>query len=85
MHLLIRGAVQGVGYRFHALDAARRLKVAGWVRNLPDGGVEAEAQADEDALERFVAELREGPPLSRVSGVERRVVPETGGKDFEIR
>ena len=68
--LVIRGRVQGVGYRHATVEAARGIGVAGWVRNLPDGTVEALAQGTSADVERFVAWCRRGPPLARVDGVE---------------
>jgi acylphosphatase len=67
----VSGRVQGVGFRYAALNEARRLGVAGWVRNLPDGGVEVLAQAEPAVLERFHDWLRQGPPAARVTNVER--------------
>jgi acylphosphatase len=66
----VRGRVQGVGFRHATVEAARALGVAGWVRNLPDGTVEAFAQGASADVERFVAWCRHGPPLARVDGVE---------------
>jgi acylphosphatase len=67
--LVIRGRVQGVGYRDAAVQAAFEFGVCGWVRNRPDGSVEALAQGEPEALERFVAWCRHGPPLARVADV----------------
>jgi acylphosphatase len=66
---VISGRVQGVGYRYHALRVARDLKLAGWVRNLPDGRVEALASGPAVKLKRFDAELRIGPPRADVKSV----------------
>jgi len=73
-HLLIHGRVQGVWYRGWAVDTARGLGLAGWIRNRRDGTVEAVLQGDEKAVERFIALAREGPPAARV---ERIKVSET--------
>jgi acylphosphatase len=70
VHLVVSGRVQGVAFRAYAVDEARRLRVAGWVRNLPDGCVEAEAEGERAALEALVAWCRRGPPSARVEGVE---------------
>jgi len=67
--LVIRGRVQGVGYRDAAVQAAFEFGVCGWVRNRPDGSVEALAQGEPEALERFAAWCRRGPPLARVADV----------------
>jgi acylphosphatase len=67
---VVRGRVQGVGYRFHAEEAARREGVSGWVANRPDGAVEAFAEGDEAAVARFEHALRHGPRLARVDAVD---------------
>lgn len=69
-HCIIHGKVQGVWFRAWTADMARELGLTGWVRNLPDGGVEAVAQGDRQALERFVERLHDGPPLARVTRVD---------------
>ncbi len=66
---LVSGRVQGVGYRYFALDAARRDGLHGYVKNLPDGRVEAEAEGEVEALERFERALRQGPSQARVEHV----------------
>jgi acylphosphatase len=67
---VISGRVQGVGYRYFALRVARELKLHGWVRNLPDGRVEALAAGPATRLKRFDGELRIGPPRAEVRSVE---------------
>jgi acylphosphatase len=77
--LVIRGRVQGVGYRESMVDVAQECDVVGWVRNRSDGTVEAWVQGNSDAVERIVAWCRRGPPAARVSGVdvtEASVAPE---------
>lgn len=69
LRLVIRGRVQGVGYRDAAVQAAFEFGVCGWVRNRPDGSVEALAQGEPEAIERFIAWCRRGPPLARVADV----------------
>jgi acylphosphatase len=67
--ILIRGRVQGVGFRFYAQDTAQELGLAGWVRNLPDGSVEAYAEGPREELDSFLKQLYKGPPLSRVETI----------------
>jgi acylphosphatase len=70
VHLVIGGRVQGVAFRAYTVDEARALGVAGWVRNLPDGRVEAEAEGDRGAVEALVAWCRHGPPAARVESMQ---------------
>ena len=66
---VIAGRVQGVGFRFFAEAAAVREGVHGWVRNLPDGRVEARIEGDAEAVERVESALRRGPASSRLDEV----------------
>ena len=72
---LIRGRVQGVGFRFAMVDAARDAHVVGWVRNRGDGTVEAFVQGDAAAVERIVEWCRRGPPGARVTDFEAIETP----------
>ncbi|MBX6341488.1 MAG: acylphosphatase [Thermomicrobiaceae bacterium] len=63
LHCVVRGRVQGVGFRAFVVDRGRALGVVGWVRNLPDGrSVEVVAEGPAERLERLRDALREGPP-----------------------
>jgi acylphosphatase len=68
--LVIRGLVQGVGYRFAMVGAAEAAGVAGWVRNRRDGSVEALVQGDGAAVLAMVAWSERGPPGAHVSDIE---------------
>ncbi len=68
-HVVVTGRVQGVGFRFTTVDAARRLGVHGWVRNRDDGAVEAEAEGERAAVESLVRFLHRGPPGAWVQDV----------------
>ncbi len=70
VRILVSGLVQGVAFRAYTVDEARRLGVAGWVRNLADGRVEVEAEGEQRALEALVAWCRRGPPAAVVDDVE---------------
>lgn len=71
VHLVIRGRVQGVGFRYFVLRRAESLGLAGWVRNRPDGAVEAEAEGPRTALERLIEAVGNGPSGARVVAVDR--------------
>jgi acylphosphatase len=85
-YFLVRGRVQNVGYRFFVEESARHEGLNGWVRNRPDGAVEVRAEGDRDALDRFEARLRTGPPAARVREVDvLEDVPSGQGDGFKIR
>ena len=69
-HFLISGRVQGVGFRYFTQATGVREGLHGWVRNLPDGRVEAAVEGEADAVERFERAMRHGPPGARVEDVE---------------
>ena len=68
--LVISGRVQSVGYRDWMTAAAQYLGVTGWVRNLPNGSVEALVFGEIDAMEELLRRCRRGPPLAKVSRIE---------------
>ncbi len=70
VRLVIAGVVQGVAFRYHTAEEARRLGVRGWGRNLPDGRVELEAEGGRDALQALVRFCERGPPAAQVDGVQ---------------
>ncbi|MCC6004019.1 MAG: acylphosphatase [Thermofilum sp.] len=84
--ILVSGLVQGVFYRATMREVARSLGVTGWVRNLPDGRVEAVAEGDEDAVKKLIEWAKQGPPLARVEKVDVEWKEYRGEyKDFYIR
>ncbi len=83
--VLLEGRVQGVGFRWHARLEARALQVAGWVRNLEDGGVEAHCEGDPDRVEELLGWLEMGPAGARVDRVDVRRAEVEGHGGFEIR
>lgn len=83
--LVIRGRVQGVGFRYAMMDTARALGVTGWVRNRRDGGVEALVQGESVAVEAMIAWSRKGPPAARVDGVDVHDADRDAGGRFELR
>ena len=74
-HLAVSGRVQGVCYRMYARDEALRLGLRGWVRNRPDGSVEALAEGEVADVAEFVRWCRGGPPMARVSDVQVEYAP----------
>lgn len=84
---VVTGRVQGVGYRAFVRRAAVRLGLAGMARNQPDGSVEVIAAGAEQALDDLAIALLTGPPLGRVTGVDRSDISVDGDTPipFEIR
>jgi len=70
LHVRVTGTVQGVGFRWFVRERARRLGLAGWVRNMEDGGLEVAASGDGQQVELLRMELQRGPSGSRVKSVE---------------
>jgi acylphosphatase len=86
IHLLVRGRVQGVGFRAFVVHRAQALGLSGWVRNCADGSVELEAEGDPAGLERLVEAVSRGPSGARVAVVERTARGEgTGATGFRVR
>jgi acylphosphatase len=84
--VLISGRVQGVLFRARAMQKAVQQSVNGWVRNLPDGRVEAVFEGEKDAVDTMVDFCREGPRGAMVIGVDVKWESFTGEfKDFKIR
>jgi len=82
----VRGRVQGVAYRASTRAEARRLGLVGWVRNLPDGGVELEAQGAADLVEALLAWCRIGPPAAVVTALDvQDLTVEPGATGFDVR
>jgi acylphosphatase len=84
VHLLIKGKVQGVSYRFSAREIAQRLSLTGWVKNTTEGHVEVMATGNEEALQQFISWCRKGPPGAKVTEVLVNPVDETPFTGFSI-
>ncbi len=76
---IVRGRVQGVGFRWFVEREAHILRIAGWVRNNPDGSVEVFAQGTPDQHSGLRSRLREGPRAARVDAVEETPAPAAAG------
>ncbi len=70
LHVIIKGKVQGVGYRYWTLTTAKTLAINGWVRNVADGSVEAVFAGEEDAVLAMLAACNEGPAKADVSTLD---------------
>ena len=82
----VSGAVQGVGFRYFAMNAAHGLGVTGWVRNLYDGSVQVVAEGSRQDLEKLLQILRQGPLSGRVDEVRDSWFEFQGEFDrFEVR
>jgi DNA ligase D-like protein (predicted 3'-phosphoesterase) len=82
---ILRGQVQGVGFRDVTSQRAGGLGVMGWVRNAEDGSVHVHAEGPEPAVEQLLSFLREGPPAARVTEVEVERLKVEGHEQFAIR
>jgi acylphosphatase len=86
VHVFISGRVQGVAFRHYTVKTARSLNLAGWVRNLDDGRVEAVFEGRDDDIDAMLAWCRRGPSLARVDHVEIHEEALSGReRDFRIR
>ena len=89
-HVVVRGRVQGVGYRAFVEDTALRLGLEGWVRNRRDGTVEAVFCGPEDVVARTVEACRQGPSGARVDAVDASdgaadlLAPRRPGERFSV-
>lgn len=72
VHLFISGRVQGVFYRSFTEEVALSFGLNGWVRNMPDGRVEAVFEGDKASIEQAVRACRQGPPASRVDDIDAK-------------
>ena len=83
--VIVRGSVQGVFFRAEARDRARSLGLAGWVRNVPDGTVEAVFEGEDERVESLVEWCSRGPAGARVEQVDVDWSEPEGDQGFSIR
>ena len=84
VRLRIRGLVHGVSFRSSMAQMASNLGVRGWVRNLPDGSVEAFLEGDERNVKRVLEWAKNGPPRARVDRLDVESAPPRNHRDFRI-
>lgn len=85
VHLTIHGRVQGVSFRYYARRQAQALGLSGWVRNCPGGSVEAVAEGEQDAVQRFIVWTQRGSPSADVEHVDvERQPPINDDEEFRI-
>lgn len=84
-HVEVCGVVQGVGFRWFTVQAARRLGIAGWVKNRADGCVEISASGEAVELEQFLEDVRRGPEGARIDSVRTLPVSESSHVGGEFR
>ena len=82
--LVITGKVQGVFYRQSAFEHAQQMDIKGWVKNRPDGAVEATITGSEEAVRAFINWCRQGPPQAIVGDIEVVPIEETTFDNFSI-
>ena len=86
VRVVVRGRVQGVGYRYSMVEAAMEAGALGWVRNRRDGTVEALVQGEPAVVDAIVAWCRRGPPAAHVTSVDVELAaPEPHAADFATR
>ena len=86
VHVIISGYVQGVFYRASTRDTANRLGLKGWVRNLPDGSVEAVFEGPEDRIMQAIQWCYEGPAGAWVKNIDQKWEDYVGEfSDFDVR
>ncbi|MCT7950412.1 acylphosphatase [Ancylothrix sp. C2] len=83
-HLIISGKVQGVGYRYYTAQQAKQLGITGWVKNLPDGRVEAIFEGNKQAITDMINWCHQGPPAAEVTEVTINHEKPQGCNQFEI-
>lgn len=85
VHVFVSGLVQGVGYRYSTRNQAKYLGLGGWVRNLPDGRVEAVFEGSKKAVEGIISWCHRGPTGATVSALVLEYEDPEGERTFEIR
>ena len=85
LHAIVKGRVQGVGYRYFVIHVAREIGLKGYVKNLMDGDVEVVAEGPEEDLEKLIKALWRGPAFSNVEDIDTKFYDdEYGYVDFQL-
>ena len=84
-HVIVTGLVQGVFFRAWTKEQADQLGISGWVRNCPDGSVEAHVEGEDQAVHRMVCMLGVGPPNASVDSIRETQVESESLSSFEVR
>ncbi|WP_066630342.1 acylphosphatase [Labilibacter marinus] len=85
VRMIICGRVQGVGYRYYVQEKAKQNGIKGYVRNLPGGEVEVDAEGDRNELSTFILQCKEGPHLSEINNCYIHDIPLYGFEHFYIK
>ncbi|MBB2478998.1 acylphosphatase [Bacillus sp. APMAM] len=85
-HIIATGKVQGVGFRFTVQQKAISLEITGWVKNLPDGTVEIEAEGTKEQLDKFIQTMKKGlNPFIKIKELHVEITDELKGyKNFRV-
>lgn len=84
-HVIVSGTVQGVGYRYSTMREAKQRGITGWVRNLPDGRVEAVFEGTEENVREMISWCNQGPPASVVKDIFLEYQKPEELRQFDIR
>ncbi len=84
-HIIVSGRVQGVGFRYFVNQKAKECQLTGWVKNLPNGKVEIEAEGDETDLDSFIDYLKVGNGYSRTDQLHQSEIETGNYTNFSIR
>lgn len=85
VRVIIGGRVQGVGFRYFVLENAQKNNINGYVKNMPGGSVEIDAEGEPDQMDRFLHICRQGPPHAKVEDFHIQDIPVYGYSRFRIR
>lgn len=81
----VKGRVQGVAFRHHTQNQARKYNISGFVKNMPDGSVYIEACGEENHMELFISWCRKGPVMARVTQIHMQEIPMQDFDGFRVR